>query len=114
MNRRSFMAAILAAGVAPAYVRYGSLMVPRTLGKPWWIGANWRQLPTLDLSDPLGEFETFEDKSILRQHLKDVDKALEEFWEMNKVEPTSISFRLLGNLTPVLTPLTNKVTRPIK
>jgi hypothetical protein len=38
MNRRGFLAGILAAAVAPAYVKYGSLMMPRGAGRIFTIG----------------------------------------------------------------------------
>lgn len=40
MNRRGFLGAILAAGMAPAFVRYGSLMVPKVV-----TGSDWLVMP---------------------------------------------------------------------
>lgn len=37
MNRRSFLSACLAAAVAPAYVKFGSLMVPRNPVVSGWL-----------------------------------------------------------------------------
>lgn len=51
MNRRGFLQAVLAAGVAPAFVRYGSLMVPRAFSTLTLPAA--KTLALLTLTDEL-------------------------------------------------------------